>query len=270
MNPVLLDLGLIKIYWYSLFIFLGFLIGGYLVLRESKKFNVPEDFMINYFFWLIPIAIIGARLYYVVFNWKYYSGDLSAIFKIWEGGLAIHGGLIFAIIFTFLYTRKYKVPFLLLLDFMVVGLIIGQCIGRWGNFFNGEAHGSIVAYSTLKKLFIPEFIIKGMYIGGNYYHPTFLYESLWCLIGLIFLLVFRRLKYTKVGQVFAMYMVWYGFGRFFIEILRTDSLMIGPVKVAQIISFLMVVCGLVVYIVVGHGSKFNNLYGDTEALNIKY
>ena len=125
MNPVLVDLGIIKIYWYSLFIFLGILLGGSIVLKESKRFNVSEDFMLNLFFWDIIIAFIGARLYYVAFNWELYSQNLLDIVKVWEGGLAIHGAILFGIIFTFIYTKKYKTKTMFVLDFIVVGLLLG-------------------------------------------------------------------------------------------------------------------------------------------------
>ncbi len=267
MNPVLLDLGIIKIYWYSLFIFMALLVGGILVLIESKRFNIPENFMINLFFWLVPVSLIGARLYYVAFNWNLYSSNLVDIIKIWEGGLAIHGALLFGLIFIILYTRKYKVHTFFILDFMVVGLLIGQAIGRWGNFFNGEAHGGIVALETLKKFFIPEFIIEGMNIGGNYYHPTFLYESLWCLLGFILILIIRRLKYVKIGQITSFYLIWYGIGRFFIESLRTDSLMLMNFKMAQIVSIIMILSGIVMLFIFGRGSKFNNQYNDVSTID---
>lgn len=264
MNPVLIDLGLIRIYWYSVFIFIALLVGGILILRESKKFSIPENFMINLFFWLIPVSIIGARLYYVIFNWSMYENNLIDIFRTWEGGLAIHGGIIAGLIFIILYTRKYKVNTLFILDFSVVGLIIGQAIGRWGNFFNGEAHGSIIAYSTLKKFPLPNFIIEGMHIGANYYIPTFLIESIWCLLGFVLLLFVRRFKYLKIGQLTCVYAMWYGFGRFFIEMLRTDSLMIWNFKAAQIVSLLMFIIGLVFIIILGRGSKFKNQYNDVQ------
>src|SRR5574344_2557293 len=134
MNPVLIDLGLIKIYWYSLMIFLGLLIGGSLVIKESKKFKIPENYMTNMITFLIIVSVIGARLYYVVFNWSYYSNNIKEIFMIWEGGLAIHGGILFGLIFVIFYTKKYKVNTMRMLDILAIGLIIGQAIGRWGNF----------------------------------------------------------------------------------------------------------------------------------------
>ncbi len=267
MNPILVDLGIIRIYWYSVFIFLAILIGGTVVLKEAKRFNIPENFMLNLFFWIIPVSLIGARTYYVIFNWSLYSSNFASIFKVWEGGLAIHGAIIAGLVFTILYTQKYKVNTLFILDFIVVGLIIGQALGRWGNFFNGEAHGGIVAYETLKKFFIPDFIINGMKIGGNYYQPTFLYESLWCLLGFIVILIIRRLKYIKIGQVTCSYMIWYGVGRFFIEGLRTDSLMLGGLRAAQIVSILMVLAGIITVIILGRGSKFSNQYNDVTNID---
>lgn len=270
MNPILLDLGVIKIYWYSVCIFLAILVGGSIILRESKKFNVSEDFMLNLFFWDIIIAFIGARLYFVAFNWSSYSNNLLDIIKVWEGGLAIHGAIIFGAVFAIIYTKKYKVSSLLILDFIVVGMLIGQAIGRWGNFFNGEAHGSITTLETLKNLYTPSFVINGMHIDNNYYLPMFLYESIWCLIGFVFLLFIRRNKYIKVGQITSIYMIWYGIGRFFIEYFRTDSLMLGNFKVAQIVSILLFIIGIIMLIVLGKGSKFQNQYNQKNVEEIKF
>lgn len=267
MNPVLLDLGVVKIYWYSIMIFLGLLIGGSMVLSESKRFNISEDFITNLFFYIVPIAILGARLYYGVFNWSYYSTHLSEILMIWEGGLAIHGGMLFGLLWIIFYTKKYKVNTFRILDMIVVGLIIGQVIGRWGNFFNGEAHGTITTLEHLQQLHIPEFIINGMNIGGNYYQPTFLYESLWCFIGFIILLIVRRIKYIKIGQTTAIYLIWYGLGRFIIEGMRTDSLMLGSLRQAQIVSIIMIVVGIIIFILKGKGSKLENQYNKTGDIN---
>lgn len=267
MNPILLDLGVIKIYWYSAMIFLGLLIGGWLILKEAERFNISEDFIVNLFFFTIPIAVIGARLYYVLFNWDYYSVNMSEIFMIWEGGLAIHGGMLFGFLWIIFYTKKYKVNTFRILDMIVIGLIIGQAIGRWGNFFNGEAHGTATTLEHLQSLHIPEFIINGMNIGGTYYLPTFLYESIWCLLGFIILLVIRRLKYIKIGQTTAVYLIWYGIGRFIIEGMRTDSLLIGNFRQAQIISIIMVILGIVIFILKGKGSKLDNQYNKMGDIN---
>lgn len=267
MNPVLLDLGFVKIYWYSIMIFLGLLIGGGLALREAKKFKISEDFMLNLILFLIIFAVVGARIYFVIFNWSYYSNNLLEIFKIWEGGLAIHGAIIAGLIWVIIYTKKHKFSALRMLDILVVGLLIGQVIGRWGNFFNGEAHGPLTTLEHLQSLHLPSFIIEGMKIGGNYYEPTFLYESLWCLLGFIILLVYRRYKYNKIGQITGLYLIWYGIGRFFIESLRTDSLMLNDFKVAQVISIIMIICGVFLFIKQFFGSKLNNLYNDKENVN---
>lgn len=262
MNEIFLDLGFIQIYWYSIMIFVGLLIGGWIVLKEAKRFGISEDFITNLFFYAVPISIIGARLYYVFFNWTYYSAHISEIFKIWEGGLAIHGGMLFGLIWIIFYTKKYKVNTFRILDMVVVGLLIGQSLGRWGNFFNGEAHGPATTLDFLTKLHLPSFIIEGMNIGGIYYQPTFLYESLWCLIGFVALLFIRRVKYIKVGQLTGIYLIWYGVGRFLIESLRTDSLMLMGLKQAQIISVLMIAIGIVIIMVKNRGSKLENQYNN--------
>ena len=262
MNSVFLEVGSVQIYWYSIILIAAFLLGGVVTLIEARKWNISEDFMINLFFYIIVFGLIGARLYYVLFNLDYYSANLSEIYRVWEGGLAIHGGIIAALIFTILYSKKYHVTTMRLLDVLVVGLILGQAIGRWGNFMNGEAHGTIITYQYLQDMHIPKFIIDGMYINGAYYIPTFFYESILCFIGFIVLLIFRRLRYTKIGQPTALYLIWYGTVRFFIETLRTDSLMLGNFKVAQIISLIMVISGIVIFIVTNKGSKFDNRYND--------
>lgn len=267
MNPVLLDLGFVKIYWYSIMILIGVFLGGTLIIKESKRFKIPEDYMVNLILYTLVFAIIGARVYYVIFNWQDYSNNLLSILKVWEGGLAIHGGILFGLISIIIYTRKYKIKTMRMLDIIVVGLIIGQAIGRWGNFFNGEAHGGATTLEFLTSLHLPKFIIEGMNIHGVYYHPTFLYESLWCLIGFIVLFFFRKRYYTKIGQTTGLYLVWYGVGRFFIEALRTDSLMIGSFKMAQMVSILFVIIGIIIIIMKSRGSKLENRYNDLENLN---
>ena len=264
MNPIFLDLGFIQIYWYSLLILVGFLVGGSLAIREAKKRNIPEDFMINLFFYIVVFAFIGARLYYVLFNLDYYANDPMGIFRVWEGGLAIHGGVIACIIFIIFYTKKYKIRALKIMDIAAVSLIIGQAIGRWGNFINGEAYGSETSLEFLKSIHLPQFIIDGMYIDGKYYQPTFLYESIGCLIGFVILLLFRRRKHTKVGQVAALYFMWYGVLRFFIESLRQDSLMLGTFKMAQIVSILYVIIGILIFIKTRKKSVFDDAYNEGD------
>ena len=264
MNSVFLQIGNFKIYWYSIFILIAVIAGGNVAIKEAKKYRIPEEFMINLFFFMIPFAYIGARLYYVAFNWEYYSTHINEIYQIWKGGLGIHGGLIFGLIWLRIYSKKYKVKTLRLTDIVCVGLILAQAIGRWGNFFNQEAHGGEVTLEFLKNLHLPQFIIDGMHINGTYYHPTFLYESILCLIGFIVLIIFRRRKYTKIGQTTSLYLIWYGVVRFFIEALRTDSLMLGNIKMAQLVSVIMLIIGLVMYILLNKGSKLENRYNDGE------
>lgn len=268
MNPILFDIGPIHIYWYSITLFVAFLIGGYLALREARKWNIPDDFMINLFFWTIPIALIGARLYFVAFHLDYYGNNPLDIFKVWEGGLAIHGGIIAGLICIFLYCKKYKVPFFRMTDILAVSLILGQAIGRWGNFFNSEAFGPQTTLTFLQGLHLPDFIIDGMFINGAYYQPTFLYESLWCFIGFFVLYFIRKNRYIKLGQTTAAYLVWYSIGRFFIEGLRTDSLMFCGIKMAQIISIVLIVIGVIMFFIIKlRNSAFSNKYHDTGAMN---
>lgn len=266
MNDVFINLGFVKIYWYSIMTLLSLFVGGIIVIKESKKWKINEDFLINLFFYLIPISYIGARIYYVIFNFDYYKYNIIEIFKIWEGGLAIHGGLIFGLLFIIFYCRKYNVRTYRILDMSVVGLLIAQAIGRWGNFFNQEAYGVQTTLIQLKELYIPDFIIDGMQINGVYYHPTFFYESLWCLLGFIIFIFIRKYKYLKLGQLTSLYMIWYGVGRFFIEKMRVDSLMLGDFKMAQIVSIVMVVIGIILYFVKNKGSKLENLYNDYEVI----
>ena len=267
MDAIFLDLGIIQIYWYSVFIFIALLVGGTLALKEAKKFQIPEDFMINMFFYLVPIAIIGARLYFVLFHLDYYSNNISDIFKIWEGGLAIHGGVIAGLLWILFYTKKNGISTIKILDIAVVSLLLGQAIGRWGNFLNGEAYGPATTLSFLESLHLPQFIIDGMNINGVYHEPTFLYESLWCLVGFIISLIIRRNQYCKNGTLVSFYLIWYGTGRFFIEGLRTDSLMLGTFKIAQIVSVVMILIGIIIVIKHRKETKLDNLYREGNLIN---
>jgi phosphatidylglycerol:prolipoprotein diacylglycerol transferase len=268
MSKYLLDLGFFQISWYSIFILIGIFIGGTILLKEARKYDINDDFLSNLVFWTVIFGVIGARLYYVAFNYDYYSNNLIDIIKTWEGGLAIHGGILFGFIFVVIYTWKYKVKLFRILDIAAPGLIIGQAIGRWGNFFNQEAFGAEVSKSFLEGLHLPQFIIDGMYINGSYYHPTFLYESLWCLIGFIVIILIRKFyKYLKKGQLTGIYLMWYSLGRFFIEGLRTDSLMFNDFKVAQVVSVALFVIGLIITVAKGRGSKFEGLYKESDIVN---
>ncbi len=269
MNRYILEIGSFKLEWYSVLIILGVMIGISMVLKEAKRYKYPTEFVFNLAFWTIISGIIGARIYYVLFNLELYDNFWDAC-KIWEGGLAIHGGIIAGILVILLYCKKYKVRAIRMLDFAVPALILAQAIGRWGNFFNSEAHGVATTLTHLESLHIPQFIINGMNIDGVYYTPTFLYESIWCLIGLIILLIVRRLKITKVGQPFALYLMWYGLGRFIIEAMRTDSLMLGGFKMAQIVSVLMVFVGLIIIMITSRKGRYEDLYEQDENQVIRF
>ena len=248
MNPILIEIGPLQIHWYSLFIAIGLLLGGTYVLKEAKHHGISEDQMIDFFFFLVPIAFIGARLYFVLFHLDYYLQYPMDILKVWEGGLAIHGGILAGLLYLLYFTKKNHYSPLFFCDMAVVALILGQAIGRWGNFMNVEAYGPVTSLSFLERIHLPQFIIDGMLIGGNYHHPAFLYESIWCLIGFIILLLLKRKKKLKIGTLTSFYLIWYGIERFFVEGLRTDSLMLGPIKIAQIMSILFVLSGIVVAI----------------------
>lgn len=244
MNRVFLSLGPITIYWYSVTMLLAVLTGIFVAAREAKRQN-QKEYLDNLLFYLIIFGIIGARLYYVIFEFDNYKYDLLSIFKVWEGGLAIYGSIIAGILVVLHYSRKHKKSIINTTDILVPGLIIGQSIGRWGNFFNQEAHGTEVTLDFLQRLNLPNFIIEGMHINGTYYHPTFLYESLWCLLGFIILLLIRKYTKRKEGIVTYSYFIWYGIGRLFIEGLRTDSLYIGKIRVSQLVSIILILIGLI-------------------------
>ena len=266
------SIGSFSISWYSICILVGVIFASILFILECKKYEISVDFSINLIFWTVIFGIIGARLYYVLFNLDYYLTEPIEILKIWNGGLAIHGGILFGLLFILFYTKKYKIRTLKVTDMTVVGLIIAQAIGRWGNFFNQEAHGPETTRQFLEGLkIVPKFVIDGMKIAGTYYQPTFYYESLWCVLGFIVLLIVRRVfEYLRVGQLTGLYLIWYGIGRFFIESLRTDSLMLSNFKVAQLVSILFILVGIILLLLYVKKSKFENRYDDYELEDIKF
>ena len=263
MNSVMFDFGFLQIKWYSFFIFFATIIGSILILKESKRKGLPTEDIENILFYGFLIGIIGARIYYVLFNLNYYLENPIEMLEIWKGGLAIHGAILGTLIFLIIYCRKRKLNLCLLLDVIVVGLIIAQAIGRWGNFFNGEAYGRIVTLDFLEKLHLPNFIIEGMYIDGFYREPTFLYESIFSLIGFLVLIGLRKISNLKVGQLLGTYLVWYGIERLIIESFRSDSLMLGPIKMAQFISLIFIIFGI--YFIVKN-IKSTRLYNKERML----
>ena len=246
MNRVLLTVGPLTIYWYSFLIVIGVLIGYNLVVNYSKKLNYRTSDIIDMTLNLAISAIVGARLYYVIFNFEAYEDKLIEIFMVWKGGLAIYGAIIGGILYILYYCKKKDLKILKVLDIFSLSLLLGQAIGRWGNFFNSEAYGGITTYEALKSQFIPEFIIEGMYIENAYRHPTFLYESIWCLIGVAILYFIRKKDFSVNGKQISFYLIWYGTGRLVIEGLRSDSLYIGTYRVSQIVSIIAIIIGIII------------------------
>ena len=225
------------IYLYGLIISIGFLLALIFALREAKRLDMNSEIIIDLVLWGTPAGIIGARLYYVIFNWSNYRGNLMGVFAIWEGGLAIYGAIIGALISTYIYCRVKKIDILPVFDIGAFGFLIGLIVGRWGNFINQEAYGRETQLPWRMEIF-DTYSRTRMAV-----HPTFLYESLWNTIGFIILLLYRKKKKFN-GEIFLMYATWYGLGRFWIEGLRTDSLHIGPLRVSQIVAALSVIIGV--------------------------
>lgn len=261
-NPIAIEIGPLAIRWYAIFIIGGAFIALYFAQKEGKKFGLEKDFFLDLFMYGVPLSIIGARLYYVLFELPLYMQNPLKILAINEGGLAIHGGLITAFLFGFYYLRKikkYQYP-LLIADIAALTIPIGQIFGRIGNFINQEAHGPETTREFLSQtLHLPDFIVNQMYIcpmpqafcpvgAGAYYQPTFLYEMVWNIIGLLLMyFVIRRLKGRLIGELMLFYFVWYSVGRAMIETLRTDALMIPGtrISIAILIGVIITIASLV-------------------------
>jgi len=238
LDPIAFHVGPIPVHWYGIILGSAAILGLLLALWESNRIGFDSDLLMDLLIYAVPAAIIGARAYYVLFQWGYYSQHPSEIIAIWNGGLAIHGALIGSILTAYIFTQKRNVSFWKIADLVAPSLLLGQTIGRWGNFMNQEAHGGPVSLEFLQNMHLPQFIINQMHINGVYYHPTFLYESIWNLVGLLLLLWLRR-KNLIQGMVFLSYFIWYSIGRFFIEGLRTDSLAFtGPNWLVQFMNIL--------------------------------
>ncbi len=235
MDPVAFSLGPIEVRWYGILISSALAIGTYLAYFEAKRQKINPDHVLNIVIIAAPMAFVGARIYYVIFRWfAYYRFHPEEIIAIWHGGLAIHGGLIFGLLGGYIVIRKYKLDFWKMADIVSPSIILGQAIGRWGNFFNQEAYGYITDLPW------------AMYIAGAYRHPTFLYESIWDLSVFVFLLWFRRRSFTKTGEIFLSYAILYSLGRFIVESFRTDSLMLGPLRAAQVISIVIILISVLI------------------------
>ena len=232
-DPVAFRIFGIDIRWYGILMATGILIGMLLAIREAKRQGIEENTMLDLFLVVIPSSIIGARAYYVIFNWSYYSGDFLKMINTRLGGMAIHGGVIGGVFAGYVFCRIKKLSFPKLVDITAPSLILGQAIGRWGNFINQEAHGG------------PTDLPWGIMVDGVRVHPTFLYESIWN-VGVFALLLFMRRRKKYEGQVMVVYMGAYSLGRFWIEGLRTDSLMLGPLRMAQVISLVLIAAAVII------------------------
>ncbi len=278
--PNTLDIGPLSLPLYGLLIMTGVLLAVWIGVPEGKKLGIPVDHILDGLLIILPLSLLGTRLWYVIFEWDQFKDYLPSILGFQEGGgftgltgLAIHGGFITAVVSTIIYTRARKINLFSGLDIVAPGFLIAQSLGRWGNFFNQEAVGGVIGgvengsavldwdaqrsflSDTLR---LPNFIVNNMFLnpstggqGWHYYHPAFLYESVWNITGLIIVLVLRRTKFVRRGDMMAFYLIWYSIGRFFIESLRTDSLYLWGtgIRTAQAISILMILAGIILIII---------------------
>ncbi|PIG93039.1 prolipoprotein diacylglyceryl transferase [Gloeocapsopsis sp. IPPAS B-1203] len=246
-GPIFIDIGPITIRWYGLLIASAVLIGITLSQYLAKQRKVNPDLIGDLAIWLVIGAIPAARLYYVLFEWSEYAQNPERIIAIWQGGIAIHGAIIGGLLAALIFARIRRVSFWQLADLVAPSLILGQAIGRWGNFFNSEAFGSPTNLPW--RLYIPPQMRPPELANFAYFHPTFLYESLWNLMvfALLITLFMRDVQgkqRLKTGTLFLTYLVAYSLGRVWIEGLRTDSLMLGPLRIAQIVSLTGIAIGL--------------------------
>jgi phosphatidylglycerol:prolipoprotein diacylglycerol transferase len=249
-GPILWQFGFLTIRWYGLLIAIAVLVGVSLSQYLAKRRQINPDLVGDLAIWLVLAAIPAARLYYVAFQWREYAGNPLKMIAIWEGGIAIHGAILGGLVAALWFARRHQVSFWQLADVVAPSLILGQAIGRWGNFFNSEAYGGPTNLPW--KLYIPpnqRGFLPPDYQSFDYFHPTFLYESVWNLMifTVLLTLFFRGLQKKpslKAGTLFLVYLVGYGLGRFWIEGLRMDSLMLGPLRIAQVVSLVGILIGI--------------------------
>ncbi|SCU53693.1 prolipoprotein diacylglyceryl transferase [Staphylococcus aureus] len=263
-DPVAFNLGPLSVRWYGIIIAVGILLGYFVAQRALVKAGLHKDTLVDIIFYSALFGFIAARIYFVIFQWPYYAENPGEIIKIWHGGMAIHGGLIGGFIAGVIVCKVKNLNPFQIGDIVAPSIILAQGIGRWGNFMNHEAHGGPVSRAFLEQLHLPNFIIENMYINSQYYHPTFLYESIWDVAGFIILVNIR--KHLKLGETFFLYLTWYSIGRFFIEGLRTDSLMLtSNIRVAQLVSILLILISI--SLIVYRRIKYNPpLYSKVGAL----
>ena len=251
-NDVAFKIGSFEVRWYGLLISFVVLLSIFLGMRSCRKYNIEPNDLLDYLIFALPAAIIGLRVYYVAFNFSQYKDNLLSVFYFWEGGLAIYGGIIGAVIAVFIVSKVKKQKFLHIVDFLIGYVALGQAVGRWGNFFNQEAFGGPTTLPwgmTGDKIAL--FVRSQGWDIGTLVHPTFLYESLWCFIVFATIMLYRRSKfYRSDGECLALYMILYGFERMLVEGLRTDSLYIGKtgIRVSQLLSAILVIVGIALFI----------------------
>lgn len=271
-NRVAFEIFGIEIYWYALIIVSGIVIAMWLSTREAVRVNLKKDDVSDFMLVGLPVAFIGARLYYVLFELETYLADPIQILNIRSGGIAIYGGLIAGGIWLYFFCRKNFIQPWTFLDIAAPSVLLAQGIGRWGNFMNHEAYGGETTRAFLEKLQLPNFIIENMYIEGVFRQPTFLYESVWNVLGFFILILLR--KYTtlfKQGEIALAYLIWYSFGRFWIEGMRTDSLyLFGEIRVSQALSFVLFL-GAILLVIWRRKSNpnlkaYNRTYGSDQRI----
>lgn len=243
-DPVAFSIFGLDIYWYAILIVTGVILGAKVAQKEFLRRGLSEDFVYDLLFVVLPCAIVGARFWYVIFEWDYYVQNPSQILNLRGGGLAIHGGIICGLIALYFFTKNKKIGLIDTVDVLTPSLALGQAIGRWGNFVNQEAHGG------------PSDLPWAIMIDGKSYHPTFLYESLGDFIIFLVLINYRKKNPAK-GKVASIYFIGYGILRFFVEGLRTDSLMFGSLRTAQIVSIIFVLMGVYMF----YKANYNNMTG---------
>ena len=238
--------------WYGVLITLGVILAIALCTREENRLQLPQDTVIDMAFWAIPLGIIGARIYYVIFNWQVFADDPLSALRIWEGGIAIYGAVIGGLLGVLIFSRIRRLNPFILTDMIVPGLALAQGIGRWGNYFNMEAYGRVITHPAW------QFFPAGVQIpnGGAYtwHMATLLYESCWDIAVFAALWFIIRKRSHHPGTLMLWYMLRYGIGRSIIEGLRTDSLMMGPLRVSQVLSLVLMVlsCGLLIFRAIKH------------------
>ena len=266
LNRVFLEIGSLSIYWYGVIIATGLFLGLYLATKESERLGLQKDIMIDLVVFAAPIAILFARIYYVIFEFDAYRGQPWWKFiAVWEGGIAIHGALIGAVLTGIVFAKVKKVSFWQIADIAAPSIILGQAIGRWGSFMNQEAHGGPISQAAYENFhqYLPNFIMDQMCINGVMYYPTFLYESIWNIIVFTILILMRKYNPLR-GEIFLSYIALYSVGRVFIEGLRTDSLYFGPLRQAQLLSIVLIVGAIIIIIIRRKSGQIDRKYDGSN------